>query len=1270
MDSKEFLSKVIRESLEETASGANDFAEFKQATREAQQPFDSHGRDYNPNPRMGFIYHGTSKSSIESICQTGASGSKEFYGKAIGQVYGRGLYAMLRPEDVSVGDSMVEFAVKPGAFDNFIIFQHSYRSLLFKRGLLTRENESLGENIARLLDKDSLEMFRRAGIDLNRISHSTFMSYMTQGESRGGWRQNYGDETRLDGTKVDGFTIDYGGPAVVVRRMDILVPNRWRSRWDKDWHYCIESNEQFDKLNLYFDAHARVRGEYPDTSFNQKPSAGFILVGDYKKGNLVNLRTGEYFSPVPLKNCTGFSNVKEYGFNTATFTLGKTEYTLRTADDGKTVQVLFRPKGWNEFFELQGGQETFKEITNMGIDGTTYAKVLRDYGTLPFGQDLKAGIITVGDENRGNFLDLATNTFFSPCPLRNCTGFKQGQGGYNAGFMLGKNKFEVSTTGGLENIRVFYYSAQAGGLKEMEGGYEGFLKLINGLLAKAKKPINESFMQGSFDDFLNKEIPNTTTLYSRSNNMRQFSDDVKNGKNIYFYTCSKPENAKSMMQNGMTYEFTGTSNDSTTFQGIVAYGAFSLAAAERNMDLGYGNAIYKFVLKDDLSKYIIFDPRIREAFGLNREKLSDQVKRMCAGKTYQGRPLIDVLDYGLKHPKKWYANNGHLQSQGVNGLDHLAPDRQGDACAAFFTALRGEMKGHLNGATMYDEIPVHLMGIHGYIYNGGNHWDCICVRNYNALMPVAYVVSKGYGSRNLPRDEKGHIIWKKNEYMTQEWFDRMNDNVTARFQYAGEYADTPMNTKQSHGYTLVNGPQGFNYMDVKTHRHLLPIDVERASRFTATNGIPTARFTFAKSEWDLYVRDGRVDLVRNGQVIPGDKFLQLLQVMKQKGVLPATKKIHPDAIVGGKSLGVLQEAYPKNWEKPLRNIKTSDEDALNFIDHDTDIDSFEGANSNNAVEQNSTKDELIRMMGNRLPEREFAILVMLFGIKNHKYNPEGRHFDINEVGDLFGLTYERVRKIREVALRRLRDNGAFVNIARQMLAEGENRTKNKGLRGGIDNLKAQEGRLNMNSESFFTNPNAIEVFNKIAVLLMGDKKTIENGKASLLRLFEDDSISSRVFKDDDARAFAAFCVYGQKSPIKLYPESNKYYQITSKMVSPGSAKSTEKSIIDSKIAQKEKRDSKAIDSIVTQREEGMDFVEAQCRKYKNIYFKGNVIYLCTIDRNKHFTQRGREDWIELRRTLSRAGYVTTDPRLTRIKVKGESIICAYSNVDKKEEVEK
>lgn len=1148
MDSKEYALKLIKEALEETASGANSFSEFKDLARKAHGDIHLGDSDYNPNPRMGFIYHGCHLKDVESIRTTGASGSKEFFGRDVGQYYGRGLYAFLNPKDNCYGDgTIVEFAVKAGAFDNFIIFEDRIREDLFRRGLISRRHETVAENIRRLVGKDVFDHLVKNGLSLRNDSYVSFSSFyrlMTSGERSTG--RGATTEARLDTTKIDGWCLSIGSPAAVVRRMDILVPNRIKMRDSDTWEYAIRNEEEFEHLNLYFDAHARVKDEYPDTSFNQKPSAGFMLVGDNKKGNLVNLRTSKYISAVPLTNCTGFSRTVENGFKVARFKLNGTSFLLRTPDDGKTVQVLYLTKV-GELVPMDGDLDTLYTISELGINGESYETIIKLYPSTNFSQPVDAGMLTLGDENNGNFLDIKAKKFFMPLkfgvPLKSCSTFTKVGSGYEASFTFANNPFKLITKGGIINCSVQYFSKRSGSMEELKGGYEGFLQLVSAIMkqASAKKPVNESFMIGSFDDFKNKEIPNTTTLYSRDSNLNQFANDVKGGKNIYFYTCSKPENAKSMMQNGMSYEFTGTSNDATTFQGVVAYGSFSLHGAENNLGYTYGNAIYKFVLKDDLSKYIIFDPKIRFALGFGNEKLSDQIKRMCAGKTYKGEPLIKVLDDGLKHPG--YRNNWHISTEGVKGLDHL-DKYQGDVCAAFFSALKGSLKGRLNGATIYDEEPVNLMGIHGYIYNGNNHHDCICTRNFNALMPVAYTVSKTYDKNGLPRDEKGHIIWKTNEYMTQEWFDRMNDNITARFQYGGEYTDTPMSTKQSCGFTVVNGKQGYNFMDVKTHRHLLPVDVQSAFRFSDENGRPTTSFRFANTDWRLFKNGDKFEflMLKSGKLLSEENFMKLLQMLIQKG---AKLKIHPDAIIGG-------------------------------------------------------------------------------------------------------------------------------SLANEVLSEGRNMTVKKGLRGGIDNLIAQEQRINEKGETLFGSEQVSWKLKQIAHALQnGDKKIITKAKEALLRMFEDDNLASVFFTNQEAREFAAFSVYGAKSPIDYNLENNRYYQITSQMVSAGSKKSDAQIAIEFNQEQKQKGDQKALRDVKAQKDENLNKVGEIIKKsgFQNFYLKGNVIYMFILNQKGLATKTGWEQWTALKRKLYFAGYTTTTPIRTSIKMKsGNRRNCVTVNVDKKEDL--
>lgn len=928
MDKFQYLRKLINESIEETVTGFDDFGPYMSAANKSNGDFDhqSMKNGINPNPKMIFVYHGTNdnQKALDSMASTGGSGAKEFYGKAIGQIHGRGIYTMLNFKDVCYGNgAIVRYAVKPGAFDNFIIWEDNLRDLLWKRGAITRQHETIPENIKRLVDDETWNYLKNNyyGNIERGISEGEFFRLMTIGERRSK-HGNFGEETRLDFSQIDGFVIHHSGPCAVFRTADILIPNKIYRRGESsedNGNYAVTDPNKFDDLNTYTDAYRRSRKEYPDTEFHEKSVAGFTFVKVGNKGNWVNGRTGELFSPIPLSNCAGFNVLN----HSATFTLGKYEFMVKSLDYARNLEIFVRPLGGKQW-------------------------------------------------------------------------------------------------------------------KELEGGYSKFLAMMNNMVAKRKaatgavnESVDEAFMNGSFDDFINKEIPNTVTLnkpsrYSSQDGFNGFANGVKGGKNIYFYTCSDTANIKSMLTNGATYEFTGTSSDTTTFQGIVCYGAFSLAAAEHNMRQGYGNTIFKFVLKDDLSKYIIFDPRIRKALTPQNASLTKQLIDMCGDKTYRGKKLIDILDYGLKNPKNGfggsmrYKDNSHLHSKGVYGMDNLNPDRQGDIAANFFQTLKGELVGGINSAKQYDEMPLFLMGVAGYIYNGGQHWDCIGVRNYNALMPVAYATATRSNDPNsIPRDEGGRVIWKKNEYMNAEWFDKLNKNVTARYQYSGEYEGTPLKTKQTCGYTLVNGSRGFNYMDVMTHRHLLPIDVDSANVFNPMAN--TASFNFLGAEWKLVIDEGgMIHLQLKGHDVPPAKFLGLVQKAKGMGKLEG-KPIHNDSVLLSQAKGEMNEAWG-----------------------------------------------------------------------------------------------------------------------------GKNKTTNKGLVGGLLNLKRQEEKLNAMDLSLFTTPKAMQYFTAIARAY--ERAATEKAKEVItnnLNKFFERGVTTKAFVDQDAVEYAAYAVFGNKNRFHYDSSTNHFTEALS-----------------------------------------------------------------------------------------------------------------------------
>jgi RNA polymerase primary sigma factor len=99
-----------------------------------------------------------------------------------------------------------------------------------------------------------------------------------------------------------------------------------------------------------------------------------------------------------------------------------------------------------------------------------------------------------------------------------------------------------------------------------------------------------------------------------------------------------------------------------------------------------------------------------------------------------------------------------------------------------------------------------------------------------------------------------------------------------------------------------------------------------------------------------------------------------------------------------------------SWQPlSLENPVGEEEDAElgSFIEDDTT------PTPTQTVYQNLLREKLDQVLGT-LPPREARILRMRFGLTN------GRSYTLEEVGQKFGLTRERIRQIEGKALRRLR----------------------------------------------------------------------------------------------------------------------------------------------------------------------------------------------------------------------------------------------------------
>lgn len=336
------------------------------------ETFDDYKRGVSQGKNV-FVYSQVNPAAIANICRNGASGSKEYLDLML---YGRGIYTVLAYSDCRSyvwADAMVKYAVKSGALDNFLIFDKGIKTYLLKQGGLTKD-EKISQTIRRLFSEEEFRTFERhygrnlyqldeevekcfySGysnrlekdfIDIIRNSEGTINLY--PGKS-------YHSERRLDLSKVDGFGYFGGyGRTLVFRTTDILIPyaytikyknnNPGKDGWpvsERDFNYCIKDSETFENMNVSIDAFRRARKDYPDTSFTEKTVCGFSLVKRGNKFNLLNARTGKYFSPVDFDYCEAFDPISQ----TVTFSVDmdkniSIEFKMTSEGRGKNVMLLF-----------------------------------------------------------------------------------------------------------------------------------------------------------------------------------------------------------------------------------------------------------------------------------------------------------------------------------------------------------------------------------------------------------------------------------------------------------------------------------------------------------------------------------------------------------------------------------------------------------------------------------------------------------------------------------------------------------------------------------------------------------------------------------------------------------------------------------------------------------------------------------------------------------------------------------------------------------------
>jgi len=151
--------------------------------------------------------------------------------------------------------------------------------------------------------------------------------------------------------------------------------------------------------------------------------------------------------------------------------------------------------------------------------------------------------------------------------------------------------------------------------------------------------------------------------------------------------------------------------------------------------------------------------------------------------------------------------------------------------------------------------------------------------------------------------------------------------------------------------------------------------------------------------------------------LPENVIDQVMQMRRARqslyqvlGRWPTTEELSKEMGVPIKTVRLLEEASAEvvSLDQPVRGREGEEETQLSELIEDKDA-----LSPSQLTYQEMVRSE-VRTAVDSLPPREREILELRFGLK------EGRPYTLEEIGDEFGISRERVRQLQNVALVRLR----------------------------------------------------------------------------------------------------------------------------------------------------------------------------------------------------------------------------------------------------------
>jgi len=289
-------------------------------------------------------------------------------------------------------------------------------------------------------------------------------------------------------------------------------------------------------------------------------------------------------------------------------------------------------------------------------------------------------------------------------------------------------------------------------------------------------------------------------------------------------------------KNGLR-EYEGFDLDAELYNGYGAYTTYDLNVAIDTCKQVKSPIIVAYALKNQFNNFVVFDNNIRNLY--------KELSWMALSPKEMIEKLVEPEQ--LKIIGNYIRNCQDLpQEYRSKGMDYFStmPPKGGKQAKLLCDALN--VANRKKGAGIFIESDILKTRIRGYVFDGYKNKKAVVVRDFGSIIPVQYSLDCGK-------------TWLDNEVLKSEdtYKGLIVNSVFPLYEYGHLYDNYDVFEHcPSNGFSKVSGQNGCNFMGVRSHRHLFPVDIEGCNGFGFMISSNRIEFNLKNYRFILVKEDG------------------------------------------------------------------------------------------------------------------------------------------------------------------------------------------------------------------------------------------------------------------------------------------------------------------------------------------------------------------------------------------------------------------------------